>query len=57
MWERRTAIVSTSYSIGQGDVADTFEIAEMLLEDEHDLIQRPQEGGCARPEGRTARDR
>lgn len=30
VWERRTAIVSTYYFIRQGDVADTFEIAEIL---------------------------
>lgn len=31
LWERRTAIVATSYFIRQGDVADTFEIAEILF--------------------------
>src|SRR6266545_4576222 len=30
-WERRTAIVSTAYFIKQGDVGDTFRIAEILL--------------------------
>jgi 3-methyladenine DNA glycosylase AlkD len=39
-WERRTAIVSTGYFIRQGDVADTFKIAEMLLEDREDLIHK-----------------
>src|SRR5262245_65359072 len=38
VWERRTAIVSTYYFIRQGEVADTFKIAEMLLNDDHDLI-------------------
>jgi 3-methyladenine DNA glycosylase AlkD len=38
MPERRTAIVSTGYFIRQGDVEDTFKIAEMLINDEQDLI-------------------
>lgn len=40
MAERRTAIVSTIYFIGQGDVADTFKIAEMLLHDTDDFIHK-----------------
>lgn len=40
MWERRTAIISTGYFIRQGDVADTFQIAEMLLGDGEDLIHK-----------------
>jgi 3-methyladenine DNA glycosylase AlkD len=40
IWERRTAIVSTGYFIRQGDVADTFKIAEMLISDEQDLIHK-----------------
>jgi 3-methyladenine DNA glycosylase AlkD len=39
-WERRTAIVSTGYFIRQGDAADTFTIAEILLHDDHDLIHK-----------------
>lgn len=55
VWERRTAIVSTSYFIRQGDVADTFEIAGMLLGDDHDLIHKATGGGCAKPARRIAR--
>jgi 3-methyladenine DNA glycosylase AlkD len=40
MWERRTAIVSTAYFIRQGDVDDTFKIAEILLRDDQDLIHK-----------------
>jgi hypothetical protein len=40
MPERRTAIVSTGYFIRQGDVDDTFKIAEMLLDDDQDLIHK-----------------
>lgn len=39
-WERRTAIVSTLYFIGKGDVADTFKIAELLLKDNQDLVHK-----------------
>lgn len=39
-WERRTAIVSTYYFVRQGDVEDTFRIAETLVNDEHDLVQK-----------------
>jgi len=40
IWERRTAILSTCYFIRQGDVEDTFKIAEVLLKDKEDLIHK-----------------
>jgi 3-methyladenine DNA glycosylase AlkD len=40
MPERRTAIVSTGYFIRQGDIDDTFKIAEILLKDQEDLIHK-----------------
>jgi 3-methyladenine DNA glycosylase AlkD len=40
LWERRIAIVSTTYFIRQGDVDDTFRIADVLLKDKHDLIHK-----------------
>jgi 3-methyladenine DNA glycosylase AlkD len=40
LWERRVAIVATHYFIRRGDLADTFQIADLLLEDSHDLIHK-----------------
>ena len=40
MPERRTAIVSTLYFIGKGDVDDAFKLAESLLYDKEDLIHK-----------------
>jgi len=40
MPERRTAIVSTLYFIGKGDVDDAFQLAEILLHDKEDLIHK-----------------
>lgn len=39
-WERRTAIVSTLYLIGKGEVVDAFKIAEILLKDDQDIIHK-----------------
>ena len=55
-WERRTAIVCTLYFLRQGDVDDTFTIAEMLVDDEHDLINKAV-GGLLREAGRRDRPR
>jgi len=38
--ERRTAIVSTWFFIRADDLDDTFRIAELLVADEHDLVQK-----------------
>jgi 3-methyladenine DNA glycosylase AlkD len=56
VWERRTAIVATSYFIRQGDGDDTFKIAEMLLGDDHDLIHKAT-GGWLREAGKKDRRR
>jgi 3-methyladenine DNA glycosylase AlkD len=40
IWERRTAILSTCYFIRQGDMTDTFKIAEILVHDKEDLIHK-----------------
>jgi 3-methyladenine DNA glycosylase AlkD len=56
IWERRTAIVSTGYFIRQGDVADSFAIAELLLPDDQDLIHKAT-GWMLREAGRKDRPR
>ncbi len=40
LWERRTAILTTCYFIRQGEVTDTFKIAEILLKDKENLIHK-----------------
>jgi 3-methyladenine DNA glycosylase AlkD len=39
-WERRIAILATFHYIKQGDYKETFRIAELLLRDDEDLIQK-----------------
>jgi 3-methyladenine DNA glycosylase AlkD len=56
MWERRTAIVSTFYFIRKGEVADTFRIAEILVNDKEDLIHKAA-GGWVREAGKKDRQR
>jgi 3-methyladenine DNA glycosylase AlkD len=40
VWHRRTAMYATAYFIRQGDLDDTFALAELLVDDPHDLIQK-----------------
>ena len=54
LWERRIAILATHYFIRQGDVTDTFGIADLLIDDPHDLIHKAvgwmlREAGKQRP--------
>jgi 3-methyladenine DNA glycosylase AlkD len=51
VWERRTAITSTFFFIRQGDVDDTFALAELLLEDEGRLMANAV-GGWLREAGK-----
>jgi len=56
IWERRTAVVSTAYFIKQGKLDDTFKIAEILLNDNQDLIHKAT-GGWIREAGKKDRIR
>ena len=40
LWERRVSIIFTFAFIRKGEVALTFDVAELLLEDDHDLIHK-----------------
>ena len=40
LWERRIAIMATSYFIVHNEFADTLKIAEILLNDKEDLIHK-----------------
>ena len=40
IWERRIAIIASFYFIKQGDAKDALKIAEMLIDDKHDLIRK-----------------
>jgi 3-methyladenine DNA glycosylase AlkD len=40
LWDRRIAILATFHFVRQMDFADTLRIAELLLNDEHDLLHK-----------------
>ncbi len=40
LWERRIAIIATQHLIRKGDFSTTVRIAEMLVDDRHDLIHK-----------------
>lgn len=40
VWERRIAIVATHRFIRAGQTADTYRLAELVLDDRHDLIHK-----------------
>ena len=56
LWERRTAILSTMYFVRQGELSHTFDIAEILIDDEEDLIHKAV-GGMLREAGKKDRDK
>ena len=56
MWERRTAMYSTYYFLRQGQLDDTYKIAEILLDDPEDLMHKAV-GGWLRAAGGVDRPR
>ena len=40
LWERRIAILATQHFIRRGDFATTLHVAELLVDDPHDLIHK-----------------
>jgi 3-methyladenine DNA glycosylase AlkD len=54
LWERRIAMVATFAFMDAGETDVTFEIAELLLADKHDLIQKAV-GWALREAGKQAR--
>lgn len=55
-WERRTAMLATLYFVRHGDLDDAFRIAELLLDDDHDLVHKAT-GGVLREAGKKDRPR
>jgi HEAT repeat protein len=56
MWERRIAMYATLALVRAGDVDDTFALAEILVDDDEDLIQKVV-GGLLREAGKHDRPR
>ncbi len=56
LWERRISILSTFTFIKQGETKDTFAIADILMNDQHDLIQKAT-GWMLREAGKRVSER
>lgn len=54
LWERRIAIIATLHFIWNDEFQDTFAIADILLDDEHDLIHKAT-GWMLREVGKRSR--
>jgi 3-methyladenine DNA glycosylase AlkD len=55
-WERRIAMFATLHFIRRGELDDTFALAEILAEDEHEFVQTVT-GGMLREAGKQDRSR
>jgi 3-methyladenine DNA glycosylase AlkD len=55
-WERRIAMFSTLHFVRKGDLDDTFALAQILAEDEHEMVQTVT-GGLLREAGKHDRPR
>lgn len=40
LWQKRVAIISTFYFLREGELIDTYQIAEILVYEQHDLLQK-----------------
>ncbi len=40
IWEKRISLISTLYFIKKGDLKDVYNLAQILINDKHDLIQK-----------------
>jgi len=40
LWQKRVSVISTFYFLRQGDPSDTYKLAEILVYEEHDLLQK-----------------
>ena len=56
IWQRRTAMVATAYFIKQGDTEPTFQVAEILKFDDHELINKAV-GSWIREAGKKNEDK
>ncbi len=56
LWERRTAMFATMAFVRKGEMDDVFAIAEILVHDREDLINKVV-GGVLREAGKTVPDR
>jgi len=55
-WERRTAVLATLFFIRRDDLDDSFRLAGVLVDDEHDLVLKAV-GGVLREAGKRDRPR
>jgi len=56
LWERRIAIIATQHFIRRGELDETFAIAGILIDDDHDLIHKAV-GWMLREAGKRDRGR
>jgi 3-methyladenine DNA glycosylase AlkD len=40
LWQKRVSIISTFYFLKYGEPGDTYNLAELLVDEEHDLLQK-----------------